>query len=419
MKNNSFNYNSFNYNSFNHKSIQYIFLAIIICIIFFYTVCYIYNKFYNYKGTEFFSSTITAPEKRRILILYTGGTIGMVESKDGNIPKKGFLKSQLNKILSMHKNRKEISPFTIKEYSPLLDSSNMDIRDWNKMITDIRDNYDDYDSFIVIHGTDTLAYTASALSFAFENLSKPIIVTGSQIPLEQLKNDGGTNLLASLIVASSSTIPEVMVVFSNKIIRGNRSKKISSNKLNAFESPNIRNIGNFGYSAQPNYNKGMIRDASMGFFSAQLYDEKKEVIIIYLTPGFNFKNVETVIAANPNIRGVILQTFGIGDGPTGNDNFLHMLKALNNKGIVILNISQCIEGHIDTGDYETGSTMVKYNVISGNDMTLEAGYCKLLYLLTKLESGEQLYSNSQQVENELVRDLRGELSEKSTSFEFL
>lgn len=137
----------------------------------------------NY-GSEFFSSTFIVPEKRKILILYTGGTIGMVESKDGNVPKRGFLKQQMDKILAMHKNRREISPFTIKEYDPLLDSSNMSINNWNKMIVDIRDNYDKYDSFIVIHGTDTLSYTASALSFALEGLSKPVIITGSQIPLE-------------------------------------------------------------------------------------------------------------------------------------------------------------------------------------------------------------------------------------------
>ena len=153
-------------------------------------------------------------------------------------------------------------------------------------------------------------------------------------------------------------------------------------------------------------------------FSAKLYDKNKEVIIIYLTPGFNFKNIETIVKSNPNIRGVILHTFGIGDGPTSNDDFLHMLKTLNDKDIVILNISQCIEGHIDTGDYETGKTLLKYNVITGNDMTLEAGYSKLLYLLTKYEKNNLLYSNNELINNDLMKNLRGELSIKSTSFEF-
>lgn len=405
-------------NYLDHKKLRHFFLMIILIILVF-SILHYFNKIrYGLNPRELFSSTLIQPEKRRILILYTGGTIGMVESDKGNVPKKGYLKQQLDKILSMHKNRREISPFTIKEYNPLLDSSNMSISNWNKMIEDIQNNYDKYDSFIIIHGTDTLSYTASALSFAFDNLSKPVIVTGSQIPLEQLKNDGSNNLLASLIVASSSTIPEVMVVFSNKIIRGNRSKKISSNKLDAFESPNIRNIGNFGYAAKPNYNQALIRNSGMGLFSAQLYDVNKEVMVIFLTPGFNFKNIETMVGGNPNIRGVIIQTFGIGDGPTGNEDFLHMLKTLNDKNIVILNISQCIEGHIDTGDYETGSTLLKYKVVSGNDMTLEAGYCKLLYLLTKYENGNLMYSINQLVENDLVKDIRGELSEKSTSFEF-
>jgi len=285
------------------------------------------------------------------------------------------------------------------------------------MIADVRDNYDKYDGFIIIHGTDTLSYTASALSFAFKNLGKPVVITGSQIPLQQLKNDGGNNLLASLILVSQYTIPEVLVVFSNKILRGNRSKKISSNKLDAFDSPNMHHIGNFGYAATPNINNKLIKSNS-GIFSPQLYNENIEVSIVFLTPGFNFNNVRAIVERNPKVRGVVLQTFGIGDGPTGNDKFLDMLKFLNEKNIVILNISQCIEGHIDTGDYETGKTMLKYQVISGNDMTLEAGYCKLLYLLTKYNASDFIYPNTRIIEDELTKNLRGELSENSTVMEF-
>jgi L-asparaginase len=400
-----------------HETIRHLFLAFIIGIIILYFILFCYQKITG--NSEFFTSSMIIPSTRRILILYTGGTIGMVNSPAGNIPKKGYLKQQLGKILAIHNDSSSlISPYDIKEYNPLLDSSNMGINDWNIMISDVRDNYHKYDSFIIIHGTDTLSYTASALSFAFENLGKPVIITGSQIPLEHLKNDGENNLLASLIVASSTNIPEVVVVFSNKIIRGNRSKKSSSNKLNAFDSPNITHLGNFGYSAEPNLNHDMIRRTGLGTFSGQLYDENIEAMIIYLTPGFNFKNVITTINANPKIRGVVLQTFGIGDGPTGNDEFLHMLKTLNDKNIIILNISQSIEGHIDTGDYETGKTLLKYKVISGNDMTLEAGYSKLLYLLTKYKSGNMLYSREQVITKDLLLDIRGELSNTSTSFEF-
>lgn len=401
------------------SKIQYLFfLSIVVILLGYILVCVLKSLGVGISNPfEQFTSYQVPVKGRKFLILYTGGTIGMVESPEGNVPKKGFLGAQLRKILSLHKYRDAVANFDVKEYDPLLDSSNMSVKDWNKMIADVRDNYDKYDGFIIIHGTDTLSYTASALSFAFKNLGKPVVITGSQIPLQQLKNDGGNNLLASLILVSQYTIPEVLVVFSNEILRGNRSKKISSNKLDAFDSPNMPHIGNFGYAATPNINNKIIKSNS-GIFSPQLYNENIEVSIVFLTPGFNFNNVRAIVERNPKVRGVVLQTFGIGDGPTGNDKFLDMLKFLNEKNIVILNISQCIEGHIDTGDYETGKTMLKYQVISGNDMTLEAGYCKLLYLLTKYNASDFIYPNTRIIEDELTKNLRGELSENSTVMEF-
>tara|TARA_Y100000768_G_C23983235_1_gene687134 strand:- start:1434 stop:2726 length:1293 start_codon:yes stop_codon:yes gene_type:complete len=424
------------------EKVKNVLLYILLIIVVFYVVHGFYYKKTSFKELFFGSNsrnwqvsgntdyTVNSKD-RNILIIYTGGTIGMVETKDGNEPKKGFLEKKLKNYFSSgmtNSTKSQISNYKIIEYDPLLDSSNMTIKNWNKMIKTINSNYDKYDAFIVIHGTDTLSYTASALSFAFENLDKPIIVTGSQIPLQKLRNDGWSNLITSLMLASQTNIPEVLVVFDDHVLRGNRSKKISSNKIDAFESPNYENLGNFGYlttektasniwSIAPNLNNKKIARHPHGRFNAIEYNDTNEVIIIYLTPGFNEQNILNQIKSNPNIKGAILNTFGIGDGPTGSKSFLNMLSELNRHNIIILNISQCIEGHIDTGDYETGKTMRKYNVISGNDMTLECGYAKLLHLLTKYDNNGELYSNRHNIETMLVKSMRGELSTDPTAFE--
>jgi len=351
-----------------------------------------------------------SPKHRKILILYTGGTIGMSETTEGKEPLEGYLESQLKEYLKLYPTTDLISKFEIKSYDPLLDSSNMSSKDWNKILRDIKHNYTKYDAFIVIQGTDTLAYTASALSFALQNLNKPVIVTGSQIPLSTIKNDGYNNLLGSLLLASQTNIPEVLVVFDNKILRGNRTKKISSNKIGAFSSPNHEPIGSFGYLTTPSLNTNLIHTNTRGVFKVQFYNISTEVIIIYLTPGLNYKNIINLVSSNSNIKGAIINSFGIGDGPTSNTDFLHMLAILNDNNIIILNISQCIEGHIDTGDYETGKTLTKYHVNSGQDMTMEAGYTKLLYLLSK-------YNNEDTIINYLTRNLRGELSINPTTIE--
>ena len=351
---------------------------------------------------------------RKILLIYTGGTIGMEESSQGYVPKKHFLQKKLKSFLDMYpKGQKTgIADYDIIEMNPLLDSSNMTPKDWNKIIERIQNNYGKYDAFVVVHGTDTMAYSSSAVSFAFQNLTKPIIFTGSQIPLARLRNDGDNNLITSMILASNFNIPEVMLVFNNQILRGNRAKKVSSNKLNAFQSPNYPQLGAFGYDKMPRIDSTLIQNNNFGFTNANKYDTDKKVVVIWLTPGIDFNTFKSLFIADSNIKGVILLTYGIGDGPVNNKDFIGFLNFLKERDIIVINTSQCLEGKVDQGDYRTGSMLRSHGVVSGVDMTVEAAYCKLLYLLT-------IYgSNTSMIRTTMKDDIRGELSLKGSEKEF-
>ncbi|MBA6415939.1 asparaginase [Colwellia sp. 6M3] len=333
--------------------------------------------------------------RKRIYIAYTGGTIGMKPSENGYIPQKQHLTDAIMKMPDFH--REEMPEFTINEYQPLIDSSNMSPADWQHIANDIQQHYEDYDGFVVLHGTDTMAYTSSALSFMLENLSKPVIVTGSQIPLSQLRSDGQENLLNSLYIAANYPINEVGLYFNNKLFRGNRSIKAYADGFNAFDSPNLPPLLEAGINIK--LIEGKISEpVSLPLKLAQITPQP--IGVVHLYPGISVELIKNII--KQPVKALIIRSYGVGNAPQ-NQAMLDCLKQANDDGIVIVNCSQCIKGTVNMKGYATGNALSKIGVISGNDMTLEATLTKLHYLLSKEYSHDKICQL-------LEVSLRGELS---------
>ncbi len=323
-------------------------------------------------------------KNKRIYVAYTGGTIGMKKSDQGYIPVDGHLTNSINALPEFH--RDEMPEFTINEYNPLIDSSNMTPSDWQRIADDIKAHYDDYDGFVVLHGTDTMAYTSSALSFMFENLSKPIIVTGSQIPLSQLRSDGQVNVLNSLYIAANYPINEVGLFFNNKLYRGNRSIKAYADGFNAFDSPNMSPLLEAGINI--NVIAGKVSDCVNAKASVIVRDIIPQPIgVVHLYPGISSDVIENVI--RQPVKALILRSYGVGNAPQ-DPALLACLAKAKAQEIVVINCSQCIKGTVNMSGYATGNALSQAGVISGHDMTLEAALTKLHYLLSQNLSYEEL-----------------------------
>lgn len=320
----------------------------------------------------------------------------MQKSDHGYVPVAGFMEKQLASMPEFH--RSEMPLYTIHEYSPLIDSADMTPAHWQQLANDIRDNYDKYDGFVILHGTDTMAYTASALSFMLENLSKPVIVTGSQIPLAELRSDGQANLLNSLHIAANYPINEVTLFFNNQLMRGNRSTKSHADGFNAFTSPNMPPLLEAGINIRLGNGVKINQQPEGSFHVSDITPQPVGVITMY--PGISHEVIRNTLLQPVNA--MILLTFGVGNAPL-NSQLLAQLKNASERGVLVVNLTQCLAGKVNMDGYATGCALADAGVISGFDMTPEAALAKLHYLLSKQLSYEQVKIEMQNV-------LRGEMT---------
>lgn len=335
-------------------------------------------------------------QRKRIYVAYTGGTIGMQQSTRGFIPVPGFLTDTVKRMPEFY--RPEMPLFDIHEYHPVIDSSDMTPAHWLSIAKDIQANYQQYDGFVVLHGTDTMAYTASALSFMLENLEKPVIITGSQIPLAQLRSDGQVNLLNALYLAANYPIAEVSLFFNNQLFRGNRATKADADGFNAFASPNLPPLLEAGIDIKLNIGKLSHTVQPLPLQVAEITPQPISVVTLY--PGITTDVISNMLAAP--VRALIIKSFGVGNAPQ-RPELLAVLKAASEGGQILVNCTQCFKGKVNMDGYATGNALRASGVISGFDMTLEATLTKLHYLLSKPLHAAQIRQQMQQ-------DLRGELT---------
>lgn len=313
--------------------------------------------------------------KRKILIIYTGGTIGMNKSENGYAPEKGFLSNLLKNIPALYDP--SMPQWELFEMDPLLDSSNMTVVEWNCIGSVIKNNYEHFDGFVILHGTDTMAYTASALSFSLENLNKPVIITGSQIPLFEVRNDGLDNLLTSILIAAEGRIKEVALCFADKLLRGCRATKVSTSDLHAFSSPNYPELAKIGTNIQ--YNAMIPGKDSEALFRVQELNNIP-IGIIKVFPGIQFELFEEIMSES--LKGIVLETFGAGNIPGSANAILPIVRKAYENGTVLVICSQCLKGSVSLGTYETSSALKKAGAVCAYDMTTEAAVAKLYYLFS-------------------------------------
>lgn len=290
-------------------------------------------------------------------------------------------------------------------FDPAIDSSDANIPFWRELARIIEENYDKYDGFVVLHGTDTMSYTASVLSFMLENLGKPVVFTGSQLPIGMLRTDGKENLISSIEIAAAkddeerALVPEVCVYFESQLYRGNRTTKYNAENFRAFRSANYPVLADVGIHIR--FNPELIRYPKWGKKFKVNYDLDPNVAIVKVVPGMNI-NMLSILTKVEGLRGVILETFGSGNAPT-NDEFLGAVRELVDKGLIVVNVTQCHAGRVDMDAYATGIALKNIGVISGEDSTIEAALAKLYFLLGK-------YSENSDIIEGLKKNIRGEIS---------
>lgn len=325
----------------------------------------------------------------KVLLIYTGGTIGMNRNPRTGALEPFDFEHLLQNVPELKQFDTEIATY---QFNPPIDSSDMSPSLWTDLSHVIADSYDQYDGFVVLHGTDTMSYTASALSYMLENLTKPVIFTGSQLPIGQLRTDGKENLITSIEMAAAkdesglAMVPEVGIYFNGRLLRGNRTTKQSAEEFNAFESFNYPHLADAGVNIVyhrdrillPNYSKPMIPHFRLD----------NNVIIFSLFPGVREDLIRHIIHT-PNLRAIVMRTFGSGNAPQ-NPWLLNALKEGTRNGKVIVNISQCLQGTVEMGRYDTGVRLQEAGVVSGYDSTVESAVTKLMYLQSHFDDPEKI-----------------------------
>ena len=338
----------------------------------------------------------------KILLIYTGGTIGMNRNAQTGTLEPVNFEHLLQNVPELKQFDTEIATY---QFSPPIDSSDMSPRLWTDLSHVIADRYDDYDGFVVLHGTDTMAYTASALSYMLENLTKPVIFTGSQLPIGQLRTDGKENLITSIEIAAAkdedgfAMVPEVGIYFNGHLLRGNRTTKQSADEFNAFESFNYPHLVDAGVNIvyhrermlKPDYSKPMRPHFRLD----------NNVIIFSLFPGVREDLIRHIIHT-PNLRSIVMRTFGSGNAPQ-DPWLLKALKEGTRNGKVIVNISQCMQGKVEMGRYGTGFHLLEAGVTSGHDSTVESAVTKLMLL-------QSHYDDPEKIRYYMNRSIRGEIT---------
>lgn len=331
----------------------------------------------------------TCRKQPSILLIYTGGTIGMIEN-----PETGALESFNFQHLkdNMPELKKMGYSVSTIQFNPPVDSSEMGPDSWMKLVEIIVESYHRYDGFVVLHGTDTMSYTASALSFMLENLGKPVILTGSQLPIGMLRTDGKENLITAIEIAAAQDnngvplVPEVCIFFENSLMRGNRTGKYNADNFNAFRSYNYPLLATAGVHIKydlPQIYHPVARKPLKPHF---LLD--RNIAILRIFPGLSPLIVESILNI-PNLKGVVMETFGSGNAPS-HPWFIEMLKNAVKQGIVIVNVTQCCVGRVEMQRYETGHKLLEAGIISGHDSTTESAVTKLMFLFGQGLSAEEV-----------------------------
>ncbi len=342
-------------------------------------------------------------EKSSILLIYTGGTIGMKEDPSIQALRPFDFSQILEEVPELGKFAYRIDSYT---FDPLIDSSDIEPSSWQALASIIEERYDQYDGFVVLHGTDTMAYSASALSFMIEGLTKPVIFTGSQLPIGVPRTDGKENLISAVEIAAAkdqegnAIVPEVCICFDNVLMRGNRTTKINSDNFRAFRSENYPPLAEAGISIR--YNTGLIRKPE-SWNTRPVFHKTLDtrVSILKIHPGITPQVVRNILCG-PESRAVILETYGAGNAPS-KEWFLDLIREADRMGKIILNVTQCMAGSVNMDIYATGKSLKQSGVLSGYDSTTESALAKLFFLL-----GE--FQDNGKVKALLETDIRGEIS---------